>query len=210
MSTNPFDEAPYGPSGGAPGGGVRPKAKAPQWPERRQRDEGDSSHAYNTSTGSTQQQQIRDPTGATANEPIWTVRGVEWPIPPSLSAGAYSRLSRASRLAGSVLGISSASDDDSGGIKGSAGEGEGGGGRGGKDGSRREAASSGDISGPLDTAAAAEKGGYIAGLMERVWTGSSVADGGRIGASQFISISLRLHIYSRFASMAFPAQTAVM
>lgn len=221
MSSNPFDDGPY--AFGAPGGGVGvPNAKG-----------------KGKAKGYHQQPEIRDPPTRTSNsstgnsaragaplstvvEPIWTARAVEWQIPSFLSAAAYSRLSKASRLAGSVLGIASSSDvvDSSGGIVDnnvSAGEYEGRkGGGGGSDGPRREGGSAsrydargGDNSGPIDTsiAAAAEKGGYIAGLMERVWTGSSVvADGGRVGA--FRSIQSPLHNLLRiFISLALLPRT---
>ena len=59
-------------------------------------------------------------------QPIWTARSVDWPIPSHLTSGGFARLNRESRKLGSNLGISSDSGGSGGGILSDDGRGVGG------------------------------------------------------------------------------------
>ena len=83
MSTNPFDDEDY-----------------PSSSSRRRRPP--TTNIHNTSTTNNHSSSSSKP----EKQPIYSARGVEWPLPPSFDAGSYRKYRRISKSLGISLGIS--------------------------------------------------------------------------------------------------------
>ena len=119
-----------------------------------------SNHHSNITTGSGRN-------GDPAAEPIWTARGVEWPLPPSLRPSVYARLLRSAGHAGPSGVIPGGASSSS--AAAAAGASDGGGGEDG-DGHGTTGASGGGEAAPTSGGSGSGSGGYGISSYLKGWT----------------------------------------